>query len=50
VPTRTLRFGASSPGFPAAHDIEVLGSGLEEAFLALTADANDLVQPELETR
>jgi len=27
--------------FPAAHDIEVRGSGLEEAFLALTADADD---------
>jgi len=27
--------------FPAARDIEVHGSGLEEAFLALTADDND---------
>jgi ABC-2 type transport system ATP-binding protein len=27
--------------FPAARDIEVHGSGLEEAFLALTADEND---------
>ena len=27
--------------FPAARDIEVLGAGLEEAFMALTADDND---------
>ncbi len=27
--------------FPAARDIEVLGAGLEEAFMALTADGND---------
>jgi ABC-2 type transport system ATP-binding protein len=27
--------------FPAARDIEVLGAGLEEAFMALTADEND---------
>ncbi len=26
--------------FPEAHDIEVLGAGIEEAFLALTADKN----------
>jgi ABC-2 type transport system ATP-binding protein len=30
--------------FPAARDIEVRGSGIEEAFLALTADQNDQVQ------
>jgi ABC-2 type transport system ATP-binding protein len=27
--------------FPGAHDIEVLGAGIEEAFLALTAGGND---------
>jgi ABC-2 type transport system ATP-binding protein len=27
--------------FPAARDIEVLGAGLEDAFMALTADDND---------
>ena len=27
--------------FPAARDIEVLGAGIEEAFMALTADEND---------
>jgi ABC-2 type transport system ATP-binding protein len=30
--------------FPGARDIEVRGSGIEEAFLALTADENDEVQ------
>ena len=29
--------------FPGARDIEVHGSGLEEAFLALTADDNDVI-------
>ena len=29
--------------FPGARDIEVHGSGLEEAFLALTADENDVI-------
>ena len=28
--------------FPEAHDIEVRGAGLEEAFLALTADDVDV--------
>ena len=28
--------------YPAAHDIEVHGAGIEEAFLALTADEDDL--------
>ena len=27
--------------FPAARDIEVAGAGIEEAFMALTADDND---------
>jgi ABC-2 type transport system ATP-binding protein len=29
------------PAFPAAHDIEVAGAGLEEAFLQLTADTEE---------
>jgi ABC-2 type transport system ATP-binding protein len=36
--------------FPAARDIEVHGSGLEEAFLALTADENDLTSEGQEVR
>jgi ABC-2 type transport system ATP-binding protein len=28
--------------FPEAHDIEVLSAGIEEAFLALTADGNNV--------
>jgi ABC-2 type transport system ATP-binding protein len=37
-------------GFPGACDIEVHGSGLEEAFLALTADENDLTSEGQEVR
>jgi ABC-2 type transport system ATP-binding protein len=37
-------------GFPAARDIEVHGSGLEEAFLALTADENELTSEGQEVR
>ena len=29
------------PAFPAAHDIEVSGAALEDAFLQLTADTAD---------
>jgi ABC-2 type transport system ATP-binding protein len=36
--------------FPAARDIEVRGSGLEEAFLALTADETDLTTEGQEVR
>ena len=36
--------------FPGARDIEVHGSGLEEAFLALTADENDVTSEEQEVR
>jgi ABC-2 type transport system ATP-binding protein len=36
--------------FPAARDIEVHGSGLEEAFLALTADQNDMTSERQEVR
>jgi len=36
--------------FPAARDIEVRGSGLEEAFLALTADENDVISEGQEVR
>jgi ABC-2 type transport system ATP-binding protein len=31
---------ATLPAFPGAHDIEVSGAGLEEAFLQLTGDAD----------
>jgi ABC-2 type transport system ATP-binding protein len=37
-------------GFLAARDIEVHGSGLEEAFLALTADENELTSERQEVR
>jgi ABC-2 type transport system ATP-binding protein len=30
-------------GYPLARDIEVLGAGLEAAFLELTADSDDLI-------
>jgi ABC-2 type transport system ATP-binding protein len=36
--------------FPVAHDIEVRGAGLEEAFLALTADEDDTRNLRLEVR
>jgi ABC-2 type transport system ATP-binding protein len=36
--------------FPAARDIEVRGSGIEEAFLALTADNNDVSDEREEVR
>ena len=36
--------------FPGARDIEVHGSGLEEAFLALTADENDITSEGQEVR
>jgi len=36
--------------FPGARDIEVHGSGLEEAFLALTADENDVTSEGQEVR
>jgi ABC-2 type transport system ATP-binding protein len=36
--------------FPAARDIEVRGSGLEEAFLALTADETDITSEGQEVR
>jgi ABC-2 type transport system ATP-binding protein len=36
--------------FPAARDIEVRGSGLEEAFLALTADENNFTSEGQEVR
>jgi ABC-2 type transport system ATP-binding protein len=36
--------------FPQAHDIEVTGAGLEEAFLQLTADADPEITKEIEAR
>jgi ABC-2 type transport system ATP-binding protein len=36
--------------FPAARDVEVRGAGIEEAFMALTADGNDIVEQELQVR
>jgi ABC-2 type transport system ATP-binding protein len=34
--------------FPGARDIEVRGSGIEEAFLALTADEDDDIRDDLQ--
>jgi ABC-2 type transport system ATP-binding protein len=36
--------------FPQAHDIEVTGAGLEEAFLQLTADADPEITKGIEAR
>jgi ABC-2 type transport system ATP-binding protein len=37
-------------GFPALRDVDLIGTGLEEAFLALTADQNEANDGPLEVR